>query len=73
MALSLEREVPSTNAINDHDHGALVTVVAAFGLTCSLVFLIARLSTRWPWTSLFGIDDWAAVLATVSLHYTSLA
>ena len=65
MPLS-DREVVSSNTINSRDHGAFIIVVAVFGMTCFLLFLLIRLAIRWPLGSLSGIDDLVVVVATVS-------
>jgi hypothetical protein len=72
MPLS-EREVVSSNIINSRDHGAIVIVVAAFGMTCFLLFLLIRLAMRWPLGSLSGIDDVVVVFATVHIHRPAFA
>lgn len=63
-----ERDIVTSNTINDRDHGAVVVVTAAFGTTCFLVFLLARLAIRWPLRSLSGIDDLVLVAATVCAY-----
>lgn len=63
--LSAREVVPST-VVNNQDHGAVVTIAAAFGLVTGIIFLNVRLLIRWPWQSLFGLDDAAAAIASVS-------
>lgn len=65
MSLFARDVVPST-VVNDQDQGAVVTIAAAFGLVTVVIFLNIRLLIRWPWQSLFGIDDAAAAVASVS-------
>lgn len=65
MSLFARDVVPST-VVNDQDQGAVVTIAAAFGLVTVIIFLNIRLLIRWPWQSLFGIDDAAAAVASVS-------
>jgi hypothetical protein len=63
----LAREVVSSNVVNDQDRGALVTIAAVIGLTTIVILLCMRLLMRWPWQSLFGWDDAAVLVATVSI------
>lgn len=55
---------PST-VVNNHNHGALVTITASLALIASLLFYIARLTMRWPWKALLSKDDIAITAATV--------
>jgi hypothetical protein len=64
MATSNSQLLYSTT-INPKEHGAKVTIAAAYGITCSLMFLGTRLVVRWPLTSLFRWDDAILTLATV--------
>jgi hypothetical protein len=63
----LAREVVPSNVVNDQGQGALATIAAAIGLTTVVIFLCIRLLMRWPWQSLFGWDDAAVLVATVSI------
>jgi hypothetical protein len=63
----LAREVVPSDIVNDQDQGALVTIAAAIGLTTIVILLCMRLLMRWPWQSLFGWDDAAVLIATVSI------
>ncbi|KAM0716068.1 hypothetical protein Q7P37_008582 [Cladosporium fusiforme] len=66
LAMSLfTREVVPSTVVNDQDHGAVVTIAAAFGLVTIIIFLNVRLLIRWPWQRLFGIDDAAAAVASM--------
>ena len=62
----LAREVVSSNVVNDQDHGAYATIASAFALTTIGIFFCIRLLIRWPWQSLFGKDDVAVAIASVS-------
>jgi hypothetical protein len=53
--------------IDERHQGPKVTVTAALCLCFSAVFLATRLFTRWPWPKLFGLDDGAAIAASVSI------
>lgn len=70
IAQTLEsRDVQSTRLVTNDDHGAIITVSAAFGMTCMLLVLLTRLLIRWPWKALFRSDDIAAVVGSVSADY----
>ena len=57
-----------STAVNDSNHGIIVTVVCWLCLVASLLFYIARLRIRWPLQSLFGQDDVACTVAMVRPH-----
>jgi hypothetical protein len=69
MSLLAREGVPS-NVINDQDQGALATIAAAVGITTVAILLCMRLLMRWPWQSLFGWDDTAVLVASVSITWT---
>lgn len=66
MSLTTRDVVPS-DVVNDQDQGALATIAAALALTTIGIFFCIRLLIRWPWQSLFGSDDIAVVVASVSI------
>jgi hypothetical protein len=59
------REVVNSEVVNENNRGAILTVTAAFGICCVFVILAVRLIIRRPLRSLFGWDDFVAVIATV--------
>jgi hypothetical protein len=65
MASTAVVVTPST-IVNARECGALVTVVAAFSITLSLLIYAARLFSRWPWRTLLGYDDLVTFVATAS-------
>lgn len=64
--LTPRTEVIPSDVVTPYRQGAVLTIVAAFCTVTSLLFLLARLLIRWPWTKLFAKDDWATTAATVS-------
>lgn len=64
----LPRDLVYSTVVNSTHQGALIKIAAAFCLTCSLLFFCARLLLRWPWKTLFGLDDCVAAIATVSIE-----
>jgi hypothetical protein len=48
-----------------------VTVAAALCLSVAGVVLTARLLIRWPWRRLLGLDDGAAIVASVRIPKTT--
>lgn len=54
-----------STVVDEQHHGALVTIAAALGITASVEILLVRLLVRWPWKSLFRLDDAVIVFATV--------
>ncbi|KAJ9640331.1 hypothetical protein H2199_005870 [Coniosporium tulheliwenetii] len=54
-----------SNKINENDHGAYVTLVAAASFTCSVLFYIFRLYSRLPIRRLFKIDDATTTVGTI--------
>ncbi len=63
------RGVHPSDAVNDRDHGKLVSVAVAFCTTLSLLLFCARLLARWPWRSLFGKDDAVTAAASVRIAF----
>ncbi|KAF7187089.1 hypothetical protein HII31_11566, partial [Pseudocercospora fuligena] len=62
-----------STAITGDDHGAEVIVVGILCLVASALALVTRLSIRWPWRNLFGLDDFVCVTAMLlSLIQTSV-
>ena len=53
--------------IDDKHLGPKVTVAAALCLCFAGVVLATRLLIRWPWRRLFGLDDGAAIVASVRI------
>lgn len=51
--------------IDERHQGPKVIVTAALCLCFAAVFLATRLLIRWPWPKLFGLDDGAAIAASV--------
>ena len=62
-----------STATTADDHGAEVVVVGILCLVASAFALVTRLSIRWPWRNLFGLDDFVCVTAMLlSLAQTSV-
>jgi hypothetical protein len=59
------------NQLDDRHQGQKVTIIAALCLCFSAVVLATRLMIRWPWPRLFGLDDSAAIAASVRTFNTS--
>jgi len=53
--------------IDARHQGPKVTVTAALCLCFAAVVLATRLLIRWPWLKLFGLDDGAAMVASVGV------
>ena len=54
-----------STVINDNNRGAGIAIAAALCLVCTVMFLGTRVVIRYPWKSLFGLDDATTVVATV--------
>ncbi|GME27472.1 hypothetical protein AC579_7044 [Neofusicoccum parvum] len=55
----------SSNVITPDDHGAYVTITASLMLVSMVLLTGLRLSIRYPFTQLFGLDDAAIVISAV--------
>jgi hypothetical protein len=60
-------EISYPNQLDDEHQGPKVTITAALCLCFSAVVLATRLMIRWPWPRLFGLDDGAAIAASVRI------
>ena len=58
-------EVTYPPSIDSRHQGPKITVTAALCLCLAGVVLATRLLIRWPWPKLFGLDDGAAIAASV--------
>lgn len=66
MAKSTELpDVSYPKRIDDAHQGPKVTVTVALCLCFSTVVIGTRLMIRWPWPRLFGLDDCAAIAASI--------
>ncbi|KAF2759191.1 hypothetical protein EJ05DRAFT_499612 [Pseudovirgaria hyperparasitica] len=54
-----------SDAVSANDHSPFITVAMVLCLTCSCLFYIFRLTTRWPFAELFRWDDVLITLATL--------
>lgn len=52
-----------SHAVTADNHGKVVTVVLLLCLVASVLFTSVRIQIRWPWSTLFGRDDYLAVAA----------
>jgi hypothetical protein len=59
--------------IDARHQGPKVTVAAALCLCFAGAVLATRLLIRWPWRRLFGLDDGAAIVASVRILEIDLA
>lgn len=55
-----------STAVSDTDRSIVVTIACWLSLIASLIFYGARLNIRWPLKELFGKDDTACTVSTVS-------
>lgn len=55
-----------STAVNENNHGARIVVIAVLCLIASGMFMLTRLTIRWPWKALFGADDAVCLVAMVS-------
>ena len=62
---SILPEVTYPPSIDSRHQGPKITVTAALCLCLAGVVLATRLLIRWPWRKLFGLDDGAAITASV--------
>jgi hypothetical protein len=62
---SILPEVTYPPSIDSKHQGPKITVTAALCLCLAGVVLATRLLIRWPWRKLFGLDDGAAIAASV--------
>jgi hypothetical protein len=60
-------EVSYPNQLDDRHQGQKITITAALCLCVSAVVFATRLMIRWPWPRLFGLDDGAAIAASVRI------
>ena len=58
-------EVTYPPSIDSRHQGPKIIVTAALCLCLNGVVLATRLLIRWPWPKLFGLDDGAAITASV--------
>jgi len=58
-------EIHYPTRVDARHQGPKVTVTAALCLCFAGVVLVTRLLIRWPWQRLFGLDDGAAIVASV--------
>jgi hypothetical protein len=59
-------EINYPTRIDDRHQGPNVTIAAAFCLSIAGFVLATRMLIRWPWRRLLGLDDGAAIVASVS-------
>ncbi|GME62427.1 hypothetical protein AC579_7044 [Neofusicoccum parvum] len=55
----------SSNVITPDNHGAYVTITASLMLVSMVLLTGLRLSIRYPFTQLFGLDDAAIVISAI--------
>jgi hypothetical protein len=60
-------EVSYPNQLDDRHQGQKITITATLCLCVSAVVFATRLMIRWPWPRLFGLDDGAAIAASVRI------